>query len=337
MRNALKTCLLILLVYFLWSGSLGLAYDQERKIQEPEREEDVIRLGATLVQVPVTVREPGGRYLIDFRKEDFKLFEDGVEQRIEFFGAVEEPFSVVLLIDSSGSTEARLEIIKASAIAFLDEIREKDRVSIISFNDSVNVLSELTNNRELLKSAILSIKPGEFTQVYEAVYTAVWERLEDVEGKKAVILFSDGIDTASSEILEGDTLDAIVESEDVIVYPIRYNTRTDVIKKLESKWVSLSAEERRTRLEGIDNTYKKADEYLNELAKLSGGLLETADQVSDLKPALKRIASELRQQYLIGYYIEDTQSRKKQHRIHVKVSRADALVRTRPYFITGLK
>jgi Ca-activated chloride channel family protein len=292
-------------------------------------------LGATLVQVPVTVREIGGRYLIDLKKEDFKLFEDGVEHGIEFFGAVDEPFSVVLLIDSSGSTALQLEIIKAAAIAFLKEVRDQDQVAVISFNDSVTLLSGLTKNGELLRDAIQAIKPGEYTQVYEAVYTAVWEKLEGVEGRKAVIIFSDGIDTGSTEINEEDTLDAIIESEDVLVYPIRYNTKKDVMKRLETKWAVLEESERLGKTNELDSRYKKADTYLNELARLSGGVVEYADQLNDLKPALMRIARELRQQYLVGYYIADVKDGRRERRISVMVNRVGSIVRTRPSVVIG--
>lgn len=335
MRSALIIFLSLLLNSVTIPGGVSPVYSQQGKTQDRETDEGVIRLGATLVQVPVTVRESGGRYLTDLRKEEFRLYEDGVEQQIDFFGAVDEPFSVILLIDSSGSTVAQLEVIKASATAFLDEIRAKDRVAVISFNDSVSVLSELTSDRESLKNAIQAIKAGEFTQVYEAVYTAVWERLKKVEGRKAVILFSDGIDTASSEIEEEDTLDAVIESEDVIVYPIRYNTRQDVIKKNEPKWASLPEEKRQSNLQELDNKYKQADAYLYELARLSGGVVETADQLHDLKPALTRIASELRQQYLIGYYVSDNRDVERERRISVRVNRFKAIVRTRPSFIIG--
>ena len=191
------------------------------------RDDPPLKLETTLVQVPVIVSGSGGRYISDLKKGDFTIFEDGVRQEIEFFGSVEEPFNVALLLDSSGSTLTQLEYIKTSALAFIDNLRDHDRVMVISFDDSVHVHCDLTSDRARLRRAVEAIKPGEYTQVYEAVYTAVWERLQDVEGRKAVILFTDGIDNASSEISPDDTLDAVVESEDVLIYPIRYNTRAE--------------------------------------------------------------------------------------------------------------
>ena len=305
--------------------------------QKPSQPEDEpIRLKTTLVQVPVVVKESGGRYLTDLKKDEFEIYEDGVKREVSFFGTVEEPFNVALLLDSSGSTSEQLDRIKTAALAFIDNLRPQDKVMVIEFNDSVRILSELSGDRQQVVRAIYDLQPGEYTQVFEAVYTAVWEKLADVEGRKAVILFSDGIDNASSEIAMEDTLDAVIESEDVIVYPIRYSTRADVERKIERKFSiqmasnsSKAQEDHQKALRELDRTYREADEYLGELARLSGGVVERADQLTDLKAAFARIADELRRQYLLGYYPPDNK-KDSERRISVKVSRPGAIVRARP-------
>ena len=309
---------------------------QTGKQKPVDPEDEPIKLRTTLVQVPVIVKGTGGRYVTDLRREDFSIYENGVKQAVDFFGAVEEPFNVALLLDSSGSTAEQLEYIKAAALAFIENLRTQDKVMLVEFNDSVRVLSELTADRERLKRAVAEIKPGEYTQVYEAVYTAVWEKFADVEGRKAVILFSDGIDTASSEIAEEDTLDAVIESEDVIVYPVRYNTRPDVERKMHKRFAAqpvLNSQKSRVSYEEavreLDRKYLHADEYFFELARLSGGVIERADEITDLKAAFGRIADELRRQYLLGYY-PTSDKKEKDRRITVKVSRTDAVVRARP-------
>lgn len=306
---------------------------QEQSRQKPVNQDEPIKLHTTLVQVPVIVSERGGRYVSDLRRDDFTIAEDGVKQNVDYFGSVEEPFSVALLLDSSGSTGAALDQIKSAAMAFISNLRPRDRVMVVSFNDSVEVLSELTSDTTRLAEAIHSIKPGEFTQVYEAVYTAVWERLHEVPGRKAVIVFTDGIDTASSEISLEDTLDAVVECEDIIVYPIRYATREDVERKLEAR---LRATSKYDKLEEskreLDRTYRSADEYLQQLAEMSGGIVERADRLGDLKSALGRIAEELRHQYLLGYYPTNRQKDDRTRKITVRVSRPGVIVRARPAY-----
>lgn len=320
---------------------LPITAQQERPRKPVPQDEEPIRLHTTLVQVPVVVSERGGgRYVSDLTRDDFTIFEDGIKQNIELFGSVEEPFSVALLLDSSGSTEGALDQIKSAAMAFLSNLRPHDRVLIVSFNDSVEVLCELTNDTSRLNAAVRSIKAGAFTQVYEAVYTAVWERLHDLPGRKAVIVFSDGIDTASSEISAEDTLDAVIESEDIIVYPIRYATREDVERKMEARVrASLSSNGTpgveskldQARRE-IDRTYRNADEYLQQLADMSGGIVERADRLGDLKSALGRIAEELRHQYLLGYYPTNKERDDRTRKISVRVSRPGVTVRARPAY-----
>ncbi|HYL97849.1 MAG TPA: hypothetical protein VEZ90_02760, partial [Blastocatellia bacterium] len=126
----------------------------------------------------------------------------------------------------------------------------------------------------------------------EAVYTGVWERLRKVKGRKAAIVFTDGIDTASSEIDQDDTLDAVEDVQDVLVYPIRYSTRLDVERRLENRSSQLhtsgpGAHELtpQERTEALDHTYRLADEYLQDLADTSGGRVERADTLNDLEGA----------------------------------------------------
>jgi VWFA-related protein len=326
----------VLLALIVAVVSLPVSAQQQRV----QKDDEPIKLHTTLVQVPVIVSAPGGRYVSDLRQPEFTILEDGVKQNIEVFGSVEEPFSVALLLDSSGSTGAALDQIKSAAMAFLGNLRPHDQVMIVSFNDSVEILSELTNDSAKLASAVQSIKGGEFTQVYEAVYTAVWERLRDVPGRKAVILFTDGIDTASSEISEEETLDAVIESEDIIVYPIRYATRGDVERKLQAKMVgtvnSSFTQAKNVKFEEsmreLDRTYRRADEYLQQLAEMSGGVVERADRLGDLKSALGRIAEELRHQYLLAYYPTHHEKDDQSRRITVRVSRPGVIVRARPAY-----
>lgn len=321
----LKQILSFLLFWLCLSFVLPV-FGQHKEVQQ---DQEPIKLKSTLVQVPVVVSDKGGRYITDLTAKDFQLYEDGKEQEISFFGSIEEPFSVALVLDSSGSTGEQLEMIKEAAIAFIDSLRPHDKVIVISFNDSVQIQSEMTGDRDALKRAIRAIRPGEFTQVFEAVYTAVWEKLSKLEGRKAVILFTDGIDTASSEIVEEDTLDAVIESEDVIIYPIRYGTRRDVEKKilLSDKYTPAQIQ---IKQEELNKAYKAADEYLSKLAEYSGGNLERADELGDLGKAFRKIANELRQQYVVGYYPDDLTASDNDKKIKIRVKRDGAKVRARP-------
>jgi len=298
------------------------------------QQHDVIKLESTLVQVPVTVSNAGGRYITDLKVEDFKVFENGIEQSIHLFKNIDEPFNVALLIDSSGSTLDQLRVIKSAALAFVNSLREHDKVMVISFSDSVVIMCELTSDHKVLYNSILNISGGEYTQFYEAMYTAVWEKLRHIEGRKAVIVFSDGIDTSSSEISEEDTLNAVAASDDVIIYLIRYNTRTDVERKLFDREYflmggRLDEENWNLKRRKLDQVYRKASEYIQELADISGGVVKQADVLVDLEAVFAEIAEELRHQYLLGYYSSKRDEDGEFRKILVRTSRRSTELRIR--------
>ncbi|MBV9957350.1 MAG: VWA domain-containing protein, partial [Acidobacteria bacterium] len=108
---------------------------------------DVVRVETALVSIPVSVSDRDGRYIPDLQKEDFRIFEDGVEQRVAYFASAEKPFTVALVLDVSDSTRFRLDEIQDAAIAFIDQLRPEDRVLVVSFDDKVHVLAEATNDR----------------------------------------------------------------------------------------------------------------------------------------------------------------------------------------------
>src|SRR3989440_6611800 len=97
-------------------------------------EGDILRVDTTLVSIPVSVMDRAGKFIPDLRKEDFRIWEDGVEQQVAYFASTEKPFTVALVIDTSGSTKNKLEDIQNAAIAFVEQLRPDDRVMIVSFN-----------------------------------------------------------------------------------------------------------------------------------------------------------------------------------------------------------
>jgi Ca-activated chloride channel homolog len=185
--------------------------------------DDTIKVDTALVTIPATAMDSMGRYVPNLKKSDFKLYEDNVEQEIESFGAVEVPFNVVLLLDTSGSTEFKLREIQQAAIAFTEQLRPEDRVMVVSFDEDVYVDCEFTSDRARLRRAIYTTSPGGSTKLYDAVDLVVTERLSRVQGRKAIVLFTDGKDTSSKLATARSTL-ARIEESDILVYPIHYDT-----------------------------------------------------------------------------------------------------------------
>jgi VWFA-related protein len=306
------------LVAFAVALAAAPAVRAQHQLVDPDT---VVELDTTLVEVPVIVSEPGGRYVTDLTAGDFTIFENGERQRVDFFAATEQPINVALVLDTSGSTRDRLEKIKAAALAFVGQLRPHDRVAIVTFEEDVRVLLPLTSDRGRLREALAGLTPGHFTQVYEAVQAVAEDVLGGVEGRKAAIVFTDGVDTASYTTFESSL--AEVSRRQIIVYPIRYNTRPDVEARIEERGDDV--DEARAALA---EAYRVADSYLRELASRSGGVVRSADRIEDIDAAFAAIAAELRHQYLIGYYpprAGDAGDR----RITVTVSRPGVVVRSR--------
>jgi len=209
----------------LWLiGAPAQTRQQERRPPASD-EQETLKLDTSLVTVPVVVSNQSDVYLSDLHQEDFAVLEDGVKQEVVFFAAIKEPFNVVLMLDTSGSTREKLRQIQRAAIAFTAELQPADRVKVISFDDEVRDLGDFTGDRSVLRRAIEGTQPGKGTKLYDAVRLAL-NNLARVKGRKAIVIFTDGVDFRS----DSTTYDANIkdlEEAGVIVYPIRYDTRED--------------------------------------------------------------------------------------------------------------
>ena len=202
------------------------------------QEIETIKTDTNLVMVPVIATSTNGLYVTDLTKQDFKLAEDGVAHEIAFFGKVAAPFHVVLMLDTSASTQDKLRQIQAAAYAFVQQLQPADRVKIVSFDDQVRDLNEFTNNRETLRIAINGTRPGQGTKVYDA-FTLALNTVRRIQGRKAIVIFTDGVDWHSDSATFDGTL-RYLDEEGVIVYPIRYDTRatTEAIARQQSEQIT---------------------------------------------------------------------------------------------------
>jgi Ca-activated chloride channel family protein len=201
---------------------------QQKAGPEEVSEGDIVRVNTTLVSIPVSVMDRDGKYIPNLRKEEFRIWEDGIEQQVAYFASTEKPFTVALLIDTSGSTRFKLEEIQDAAIAFVNQLRADDRVMVVSFNDKIRVLtSQPTSDRALLRNAIRQTEAGSGTRLYDAVDQVINQQLNHIEGRKAIVLFTDGVDTTSKHAkYEDNVRDA--EELDALIYPVEYDTSSDM-------------------------------------------------------------------------------------------------------------
>jgi VWFA-related protein len=315
---------------------------------------DVIRVDTTLVTIPVSVTDRNGRYIPNLRKEDFRLWEDGVEQSVAFFSSVDKPFSLVLMIDTSGSTRFRLEDIQDAAITFVNQLRQDDRVMVVSFDDQVRVLTEFTSDRYRLRDAIRQTETGNGTKLYDAVDLVMNQRLNSVSGRKAIVLFTDGVDTTSrhasyaSNVRDAEELDALI-------YPVQYDTYMDQGGGSSGwpgsgRWPNSNGDILADILGGIfrkggggnsgrggpgtnRRDYDVANRYLHELAERTGARSYQADSTQNLSTAFANIAEELRRQYSLGYYPKTLSQAGQRRQISVRVNQPNLAVRTRDTYV----
>lgn len=314
-------------------------------------DDEIIRVSTNLVSVPVRVMDKRGRFIGGLQKDDFKVFEDGAEQELALFSNEHEPFTVALVLDMSYSTKFKIAEIQTAAIAFIEQLRPQDKVMVISFDGEIHMLCEATADRKEIYRAIKTTKIATGTSLYEAVDMVINSKLRAVEGRKAIILFTDGVDTSSRRASDIGNLSDAMEL-DALVYPIRYDTFADVqsmkngpgITKPPPITIPTSGGSNpfpfplpTIGIPGSQGTtpeeYKKAGEYLEQLALRTGGRLYEATTVGNLAEAYSKIASELREFYSIGYYPAEDRAQGKRKNVRVKVDREGLVVRSRESFI----
>jgi Ca-activated chloride channel homolog len=298
----------------------------QKKPVTPEQDIDVLRVTTSLVTVPVSVADRQGRFIGGLKESQFHLYENGVEQKIAFFENTESPFTIALLVDISDSTRFRLAEIQQAALAFLDQLRDNDRVLIVCFDREVRVVSETTSDRQKLRAAILRARTGGGTALYDTFDEIVEQRLKHISGRKAIVMFTDGVDTSSARATYKSTLDTAQEI-DALVFPIQYDTYADLAGPTNTQ---AGVQVVTAKGEPMNVAYERANRYLRALSDRTAGRFYNAESVKRLTEAFAAIAQELRQQYSIGYYPAD--GGKTERNIKVKVDVRDVSVRARKSF-----
>lgn len=188
---------------------------------------EVISVDTKLVTIPVRILDRKNRFIGGLVKENFTIFEDHVQQEVAYFTNEAQPFTVALVLDMSYSTTFKIEEIQNAAIAFIDQLRPEDKVLVISFDEEVHMLCEATSDRKRIYRAIRSTKIATGTSLYEAVDLTMNSRLRSIKGRKAIVLFTDGVDTTSRTSHDLENLRDASEL-DALIYPVRYDTFADV-------------------------------------------------------------------------------------------------------------
>ena len=360
-------------------------------------EGDVVKVDTTLVSIPVAVMDRDGKYIPDLTKENFRIWENDVEQKVAYFASTDKPFTVALVIDTSASTRYKIEEIQEAAIDFVNQLRSDDKVVVISFDDKIRGLDrQPTNDRATLHNWILQTRIGSGTRLYDAMDQVLNQYFNHIDGRKAVVLFTDGVDTTSRHATyESNLRDA--EETDALIYPVDFDTSGDMGIWFPGGGGGGSRRTGRTYpgggpggggnypngnggnnpnsngrnypnsngggsildiLGAILNgggypggggrngrggwpgaggagttraEYEVADQYLHDLARVSGARFYNAEQ--DLNAAFQSVAEELRRQYSLGYYPKNRPQPGERRSIRVRVNRPELVVRTRDSYV----
>lgn len=319
-------------------------------------EDEIVKVETNLVTMPVSVVDRDGRFISGLTQKDFRIFENGVEQKVEWFQSVEQPFTVILMIDVSPSTAFQIDQIQQAAVTFVNQLRPADKVMVMSFDETVHILCQTTNNRNVLRNAIYQAEFGEGTSIYDAVDHTINRELANIKGRKAVVMFTDGVDTTSRRANFQSTL-ADVEEVDALFYPIRYNTQRNYggnnrggggrQNDDDDTWIGLIIGGMRRGGGGrgggggggapgtSSGEYATGLRYLEALALNSGGRKFEADTTYNLDAAFAGIAEELRRQYSLGYYPDKAGQKGERRQIKVRVMRPSVIVKAKNTYIFG--
>lgn len=320
-----------------------------------------IYVDTAMVSIPVRVMDRKNRFIGGLLQQSFKVFENDTEQEIAYFTNEAQPFTVALVLDMSYSTTFKIDEIQNAAIAFIEQLRPGDKVLVISFDEETHILCEATTDRKVIHAAIRQTKIATGTSLYEAVDMTMNDRLRSIQGRKAMVLFTDGVDTTSRTSHSLKNLRDALEL-DALIYPIRYDTFADVQAMKNKSVISLPDTSPKSTPPIMPESkpfpfpmpgpmigtpddkgtsakeYADAEEYLKQLADRTGGRIYVAGTLVNLTSAFSRIASELREFYSIGYYPKDEVRPGETRKIKVRVEQENVVVRSRgSYVVPGKK
>jgi VWFA-related protein len=309
----------------------------------PEEQEvdpgDVISVNTTEVSLPVTVRDGAGFLVNNLTAKDFRVFEDGLEQRLSDLSLRKVPVDVALVVDASSSVAGNLDDFRNAAEGFAAHLEKDDRISLIQFDDRVVMLQDWTGSLVQLRRALRRIVPGMFTRFHDAVLLASRDQTPRPSARHAIIVLSDGIDSG-----RGTSFDAALRAAlqgQTTVYVIS-NTDIERAKKQEELATLLSASDSAVRFNQlrIDDlrlglaALTESERNLEQLTAATGGRLYKPASFNDLEKTYAEVADELRHQYTLYYSPLNTKRDGQFRRVRVGTTNPAFQVSTRVgYFV----
>jgi Ca-activated chloride channel family protein len=274
------------------------------QVQQP-----TFRSGTEVVSLFVTVADKGGRLVPDLTMEDFEVLDNGKPQPIVYFENVVQPITAVVMLDTSGSMTASIGMMKDAAEQFLMRLLPTDRARVGAFNDRVEISASFTSDRDLLISEVKELGFGNATRLWDAVSLSL-EELNGIEGRRVIVVFTDGADTGSRARL-GNVMDR-ARVDEVMVYAIG----------LESNYFN-----------GQRMVRSEPDSGLRRIADETGGGYFHLQKTADLSSTFTRVVQELHAQYVMGF--TPTELDGKVHKLAVRTKTAGMTARARRSYVAS--
>ncbi len=267
---------------------------------------DVIKVETTEVMLPVTVRDGTGRLVNDLTRDAFRVFEDNQEQPLRDLALRQVPVDAVLMVDTSSSTARNLEDFRRAAEGFAERLGPDDRISLVKFDDSVQLIQDWTKSRFQLRRALTRIVPGMFTRFNDALLLAAREQYGSTQSRRAVIVLTDGIDSGRGATLQS-AFRALLEAQ-VTVYVVSNTEISRAAKQseLESLRSGTDSARRFNQLQIDDlqmglRALDQSEQLLEQLTAATGGRLYKPHSFNALESTYAEVADELRHQYALYF------------------------------------
>jgi VWFA-related protein len=272
-----------------------------------------LRVDSSLALIPVHVTTAAGTSVTNLAKDQFRLFEDGVEQKVTHFSKDDAPLSIGLLFDTSGSMVNKIRKSSEAAATFFKTANPDDEFFLVEFNDRPKLTVPFTPDSDLIYRRIAHTRPYGRTSLLDAIHLAMLQMKSARNLRKAIVIVSDGGDNRS-RFTSSEIKNAMLES-DVQLYAMGIFDLEDMHKHPQEE--------------------QNGPQLLDELAEQTGGRLYTVDRVDDLDSISARISNELRNEYLLGYSPNDDSRDGKYRRVKVKLDMPDGTPDLRVYYRHG--
>lgn len=305
-------------VLAVWAVFAGLLLGQSASAPESAgaaTNSTSFRADTTLVLVPVSVTDPSNRYVLGLGKDDLRLFEDGVEQKVTHFSNEDAPLSIGLLVDTSGSMGAKLDTSRRAVAEFLKTLNAADEAFLVEFNDKADLAVHLTNDAASIGNAMTSATSGGLTAMLDAVHMGLQEMKQAKNPRKALLVISDGGDNNSR--FTSTQIENLVREADVQIYAMGVFEPT--------LGFGLNRAIARATGTKLGDAELDGPRLLSEIAEQTGGRALAATNLRELPGIAERIGIELRNQYVLAYSPQNPARDGKYRKIEVKLQQPKAL------------